>query len=118
MRSWEEPAKKFKARVIQWSKQNLGMACNTNVYRTFCFSVLRFVGQLEHLLSSVLQDELWALRRVASGPGNLWKREDLFMLRHGYGFPFSFPSLRCVSMASRARVLVSAALDYKELLEK
>lgn len=116
--SWQSPFKKFRTRTKTWAGQRLGIPCNTMVYKTFCLSVLSFIWQLDALPQRAKEDELWALRRFASGPGNWWQKNDLFLLREVYGMPFDFPSLEILALSAKLRICYTLAPDAEQRLRR
>ena len=117
-KSWDDPLKKFRTRTDLWAGYKLGIPCNATAYRSYCFSVLGFIWQLDSLPIRALEDELWALRRLAAGPGNWWRRIDLFLLRESYGMPFAFPCMEIVALAAKLRVCYTLALDVEARLAR
>ena len=61
---------------------------------------------MEDTPPEVLKLELWALRRLAPGPGNWIRAVDLRNLRR-YGHKFEFAGSKHIAVASRMRVLQS-----------
>ena len=102
-KSWDKASRKFSERVASWSALHLGMYMNTQVYHSLCVSVFSFLWQLEDPPAEVLKLEPWALRRLAPGPGNWIRPQDLFCL-HRFGHPFEFPSFKRISIAAKMRV--------------
>ena len=92
-------------RVTMWSSLKLGMHMNAKVYRTFCVSLFAFIWQLEDIPPSILQEEEWALRQLAPGPGNWVRPVELHNLETAYFHPFSFPSFKNLALACKLRVL-------------
>ena len=80
------------------------MYLNAQVYRSLCCSLFSFVWQLEEPPPEVLKLELWALRRLAPGPGNWIRAVDLQNLRR-YGHTFEFAGFKRSAIASTLRVL-------------
>lgn len=99
--SWSKPQSEFKRRVIARSSLHLGMHFSSRVYRTFCVALFGFLSQLEDIPESVLNDEPWALRRVAPGPGNWVCPVDLHHLSVAFNFPL--PSHASVIWPSQPR---------------
>ena len=95
----------FRKCVTAWSSLHLGMYLNSRVYRTFCCSVFGFLWQIDCLPPSVMDAEIWALRRLAPGPGNWVRPVELSQLKHRYGHPFQFPSFHDLSLSAKLHVL-------------
>ena len=64
--SWKDALAKFAARVKQWESTKCGLY--TLYYNTFVLPTLEFIAQLEHVNESVIEIEMCALRKLASGP--------------------------------------------------
>ena len=103
-RSWDKPLRKFVERVRSWDWARLGLHGAATVYNMLAVPVLMFVAQLETPPQAVLDAELWALRRVAPGPGRWILPRELWRLRSGFGFSFRFRSISWSALAAQARV--------------
>ena len=79
LKSWEAPIKKYISRASVWVNPKLGFLQNCCIYRTFVFSVLSFIWQLEEVPSKLLQEETRILRTFTPGPGNWVSKRDLFL---------------------------------------
>ena len=83
--------------------------------RTFVFTVLSFVWQLEDVPEKILQEEIATLRKFTPGPGNWVSKLDLFHLQDELGFCISYPSIATTALAAKLRV---AATDIKDVENK
>ena len=72
LKSWEAPLKKYIDRASTWFRPELGFSFNCVCYRTFVFTVLSFVWQLEDVPEIVLKEEIATLRKFTPGPAQLW----------------------------------------------
>jgi len=89
--------------------------CEFRVYRTFCCSVFGFLWQIDRIPPSARDAELWALRRLAPGPGNWVRPTELTQLKHRYGHPFEFPAFHDLAMSAKLRVLqYEPQMDWRQ----
>lgn len=116
-RSWDSPLKKYRERSRIWSKLPVGLLLSIQNYKTFVFSVLSFVQQVEHIPDRLFSAEAEALRRFAPGPGNWIMPGDLYNLVDLFGFPMSFPSLRTSALAAKLRVLAYEVTNASQMME-
>jgi hypothetical protein len=101
--SWNGPVAKYEKRCHTWSQHARGMLYSMIAYNTFSISTLSYIAQLESPPGWVYERERLALRKVASGPGQWAKPEDLWHLKDAYGFAHSFKCLDWLSRAAQLR---------------
>ena len=102
--SWTDVLEKYRSRSVVWSGPPVGLFRATQIYKTFVFSVLAFVCQLEEPPEAAILLESICMRKFAPGPGNWISALDLFHLQDLFGLPVSFPSIRTYALASKLRV--------------
>ena len=102
--SWSTAVSKYKKRAQQWACLPIGLFRGCQCYKTFVFSVLSFLLQLEDVPNSLFDVEAQTLRKFAPGPGNRVQNSDLFNLDSCFGFPLAFPSLRTTAVAAKLRI--------------
>eukprot|EP00973_Karenia_brevis_P094540 12423019-Karenia_brevis.AAC.1 len=101
--SWKKPLAKFESRVLQWAAKKLGLAMNVIAFNIYIAPVLEYVAQLEEVSTRVLNSTLWALRRLASGPGSWATQRDLENLT-AFGLKFNFRTIRISAVAAKLRI--------------
>ena len=101
--SWRKPVAKYTERCSLWAGHGHGLQYNAMTYNTFAMSTLSYVAQLEVPPDWVRQHERDMLRKVAAGPRDWVKAEDLWHLNDAYGLPRSFTCLQWLAPASKLR---------------
>ena len=110
---WIKPLAKFEQRVILWADLRLGMAINIVAFNVFIAPVLEYVAQLLILDDRAHSAMLYAMRKLASGPGTWIELRDLENLA-AYGFPANFRSIDLTAKASKYRIAVTIAADAEK----
>ena len=107
---WAKPLAKFKQRVTHWSNMRLGIALNIIVFNIFIVPVLEYVAQILNVEDKVQHAMVMAMRRLAAGPGNWIKLQDLENLIE-YGFPAEMRTIGTTSKAAKLRLVSTVASD-------
>ena len=102
--SWDGALAKFLERIRAWDWSSLGLQFAATAYNTYAMSVLSYVAQLEQPPERVIEAERSALRKVAKGPGNWAKPEDLWFYKENFGGAVSFASMHFTAWSSQVRV--------------
>ena len=102
--TWAKAMEKFAGRVEQWRGKGLGLHYEAYVYNVFCHSVLSFVAQFEHPPEWALKQERASVIRLARGPTEWAKPEDLWRRKEDWGQAKSFQSLTHLAKAAKDRV--------------
>ena len=101
--SWSAPLRKFDQRVSNWENK-CGLLWSSIYYNTFVVTTLEFVAQLERISKDVLDSELAALRKLAPGPGNWVRLEDLENLDR-FGIGTGFRTIALTAKAAKFRLM-------------
>ena len=112
--SWIKPLYKFKQRAAQWAARSLGLAMYALVYNIYIVTVLEYVSQVLDVDDEVQEVVAQTLRRIAPGPGNWAKQEDLENLTE-FGLLHEFWDIDCTARAAKLRIVNTIAPDsYKK----
>ena len=113
--SWQGPFKKFVTRVSQWSCFHLGLPLNALVFNTLVVPVLEFVCQLCPVQAEVESKMLFAMRKFASGPGNLIIINDLECLSY-FCMHTNFRLISATAQAAKLRVINDILHDLHTMM--
>ena len=107
---WKKPIAKFESRVSYWAGLRLGMAMNAVAFNIYIVPVLEYIAQLMHVTDRIRSVMSWAMRKLASGPGNWVMQKDLENLTL-FGFAAEFRTIETTARAAKLRLLTDVAKD-------
>ena len=113
MDAWSKPLAKFEQMVSMWASMRLGLAMNIVVFNVYLVPLLEYVAQILPTDERVHDAMTKAMRKLASGPGNWVKLQDLENLK-SFGLHAELRTLDATAKAAKIRMVLTCATDARK----